>query len=192
MLTQLALCLLYIHKLQIWTSIPEENYDLLNLPKTGIAKVHCERIGQAYGPHNVEYHIHTNGTVMVYISCSDKPLRLVDDQDILKIMMFLSRVEDRLKVLLGDKRDDVVPPVLEWILKACDVNKDIEIDNMAQLTLPDIQISLAEKAFRGYVKLMGEKAYYRMEQPCTPNETVPTALEKLRADAKLDKDLLLL
>ncbi len=91
---------------------------------------------------------------------------------------------------MGDNRDDVVPPVLEWVLKACDVNKDIEIDNMAQLTLPDIQISLAEKAFRGYVKLIGEKAYYRMEQPFTPNETVSTALEKLRTDAKLDVDSL--
>ncbi len=47
----------------------------------------------------------------------------------------------------------------------------------AQLTLPDIQISLAEKAFRGYDKLIGEKAYYRMEQPCTPNEAVSISMK---------------
>jgi hypothetical protein len=49
-------------------------------------------------------------------------------------------------------------------------------------------MSLAERAFRGYVKLVGEKAYYRMEEPCTPNEAVPTALEKLRTNAKLDME----
>ena len=129
---------------------------------------------------------------MIYISCSDNPFRLQYEEDNTAIMVFLGRVEDRLKVLLGDRRDDVVLPVLKWILKAWNVNKDIEIDNMAQLTLPDIQISLAEKAFRGYVKLIGEKAYYRMEQPCTLNETVSTALEKLRTDTKMDKDSLLL
>lgn len=59
---------------------------------------------------------------------------------------------------------------------------------MAHLTLPGIEISLAERAFRGYVKLIGEKAYYRMEQPRKPNEAVSTALEKLRTDVKLDMD----
>jgi hypothetical protein len=188
LLSQLALTLLYIHKLQLKTRIDKEYHDLVKLPKVGIAKVHCERMGQAHGPPNVEYRIHTNGTVMIYISCSDNPLRLVDEQDVLKIMMFLGRVEDRLRVLLGDRREEAVPPALEWVLKACDVNKDIEIDNMAQLTLPDIQMSLAERAFRGYVKLVGEKAYYIMEEPCTPNEAVPTALEKLRTNAKLDME----
>jgi hypothetical protein len=161
-----------------------------HLPKSGIAKVHYEKIGQAHGPHNVEYHLHTNGTVMIYISCSDYPFRLHDEQDILKIMMFLGRVEDRLKVLLADTREEVVPPVLEWILKACDVNKDIEINNMAQLTLSDIQISLVEKALRCYVKTIEDKAFYKMENPCTPNETVVTALEKLRTGIKIDKDSL--
>jgi hypothetical protein len=41
---------------------------------------------------------------------------------------------------------------------------------VAQLTLPDIQISMAEKAFRGYIKLIGDTAYYRIEESLTPNE----------------------
>ncbi len=56
--------------------------------------------------------------------------------------------------------------------------------------MSDIQISLAERAFREYVKLMGEKADHKMEQPCTPNEAVSTALEKLRTHTKLDMDSL--
>jgi hypothetical protein len=182
---------LHIHKLQIKTKIDKENYDLLNLPLHGIAKVHKEKIGQARGPHNVEYQIHTNGTIMIYISCSDNPFRLYEEQDISEITIFLGRVEDRLKNLLSDTRDEVVPSVMTWILKACDVNKDVEINDMAQLTLPDIQMSMAEKAFRGYVKMISSgKAYYRIEKSLTPNEPVNIALEKLRADTKIDENIL--
>jgi hypothetical protein len=123
--------MLYIHKLQIKTSIHQENYDFLDLPVYGIAKVHKEKIGQASGSHNVEYHIHTNGTVMIFISCSDNPFRLFEEQDISQIMLFLGHVEDRLKILLSDNRDEVVPSVMAWILKECDVNKDVQIDNIA-------------------------------------------------------------
>jgi hypothetical protein len=180
--------ILYIHKLQIKTSIHKENYDLLNLPVYGIAKVHKERIGQARGSFNVEYQIHTNGTVMIFISCSDHPFRLYEEQDISKIMIFLGRVEDRLKILLSDNRDKVVPSVMTWILKSCDVNKDIQIDNMAQISLPDIQISTAEKAFRAYIKIIGDKAYYRIEKALAPNEEVNIALEKLMQDTTMDDE----
>jgi hypothetical protein len=182
---------LHIHKLQIKTKIDKENYDLLNLPLHGIAKVHKEKIGQARGPHNVEYQIHTNGTIMIYISCSDNPFRLYEEQDISEITIFLGRVEDRLKNLLSDTRDEVVPSVMTWILKACDLNKDVEINDMVQLSLPDIQISMAEKAFREYVKMINSgKAYYRIEQSLIPNEPVNIALEKLRADTNIDENIL--
>lgn len=184
-LIKLSDVMLYIHKLQLKTTVDRENYGLLDLPVHGIAKVHKERIGQARGS-NVEYRIHTNGTIMIYISCSDNPFRLYDEQDISEIMVFLGRVEDRLKNLLSDTRDKVVPSVMTWILKACDVNKDVEIDDMAQLSLPDIQISMAEKAFRAYVKIIGDKAYYRTEKSLTPNEPVNNALERLRTDTNLD------
>ena len=65
-----------------------------------------------------------------------------------------------------------------WILKSCDANKVIDIDVMAQLTLPDIQMSIAEKAFRGYIKLISSsKAYYRIETAFTLNEPVNISLE---------------
>ena len=144
-LIRLSDVMLYIHKLQLKTTVDRENYGFLALPVQGIANVNKEKIGQAHGPL-VEYHIHTNGTIMIYISCSDNPFRLYDEQDISEIMVFLGRVEDRLKNLLSDTRDKVVPPVMTGILKACDVNKDIQIDNMmAQLSLPDIQISMLKE-----------------------------------------------
>jgi hypothetical protein len=184
LLTQFALYLLYIHKLQIWTSIPPENYELINwASKKGIAKAITDRIGI----HTVEFHLHPNGSIMVYVSCSDRHFRLYEEQDVTDILFFLGRVEDRLRYHLSDARDNVIPPVRRWILKACDVSKDVEIDSVAQITLPDIQMPLFEKALRAYVKPIVNKVFYRVEYALTPNKPVGDALENLRREATIDK-----
>jgi len=62
------------------------------------------------------------------------------------------------------------------VLKECDVNKDIEIDGLAQITLPDMQKPLVERALRGYVKPIDEgKAYYRFELALAPNQPIEMA-----------------
>lgn len=183
LLTQLALCLLYIHKLQIWTFISKENYDLITWPYKGTAKAATERIGI----HTVEFHIHPNGSVMIYVSCSNTPFRLYDEQDVSDILFFLGRVEDRIRLLLLDVRDNVIPPVRSWILKACDVSKDVEIEGVAQMTLPDIQVPMFEKALRAYVKPIEDKVFYRVELGLTPNKPVEEALENLRTEVVIDE-----
>ncbi len=191
-LCRISTVLLYIHKLQIKTKIGKENYHLLtHLPKSANARVHSERIGQAQGPPNVEYWIHPNGTIMIYSSCSENPFRLYDESDIAKIMVFLGRVEDRLRYLFSDTRDEIVPSVIDWILKECDVNKDIEIDDIAQVTLPDIQLPLFENGLRAYVKTINDKAYLRAEKSVSPNEPVTMALKNLRKNTDLERDFML-
>jgi hypothetical protein len=34
---------------------------------------------------------------------------------------------------------------MEWVLKACDLNKDIEIDDICQMVLPDIQLKYVNR-----------------------------------------------
>jgi len=84
-----------------------------------------------------------------------------------------------------------LPPVSKWLLTGCDVNKDIEIDGITQLTLPSMQMSLVEKALRAYVKVIGDKAYLRSEKFLTPNKPIGEALENIRTNVDLDKDFLL-
>jgi len=60
-------------------------------------------------------------------------------------------VQDLLSSLFSDTRGIIVQPVRNWILKECAVNKDIDIDLLAQITLPDMQIPLFERALRSYV-----------------------------------------
>jgi hypothetical protein len=182
----------YIHKLQIRTRIGKEHYDELGLPVKGNnkAKFHLARINQARGPPDLEYNVYPNGTVMVFISCSDRPFRLVDDDDIFAINAYLGKVEDRLKNLLSDTRSRIVSPVSTWILIGCDVNKDVQIGDMTQLTGLNIQVKSAIGVFRGYVKRIGDKAVYRGELSMTPNEPLSTAFETVKRNAKIDKESL--
>ena len=64
----------------------------------------------------------------------------------------------------------------KWILKSCDFNKDVEIQDkdMGQLMNLNIQIKHAGKAFRLYVKNLDDKFVLRKErimkvdQPVSP------------------------
>jgi hypothetical protein len=92
-----------------------------------------------------------------------------------------------LSILFLDTRGIIVQPVRNWILKECDVNKDIEIDGLAQITLPDMQMRLFERAIGGYVKPIDGKAYYRVERALAPNQPIEIALEQIRTHVKIDK-----
>jgi hypothetical protein len=89
---------------------------------------------------------------MIYIISSEHPFPLLTDQDVSDILVFLGRVQEILSSLFSDTRGIIVQPVRNQILKECDVNKDIKIDSLVQITLPDMQIPLFERTLRDYVK----------------------------------------
>ena len=91
------------------------------------------------------------------------------------IMTFPGRVEEMLRFFLSYTRDEIVPTVDRWILLKCDVNRDVEIDGITQLTLPSMQMPLVEKARRAYVKVIGTKVFWRVEKSLTPDEPIPRA-----------------
>ncbi|HYF98869.1 MAG TPA: hypothetical protein VD815_02130 [Candidatus Saccharimonadales bacterium] len=143
------------------------------------------------GVYDVKYEISPNGSVMIYVISSHKPFRLYNHQDVIDILAFLGIVQDRLKSLLSDPRGRIVLPVSKWVLKYCDVNKDIEVSSVAQVTLPDLQIPFVDKAFRAYVKSIGEVVFYRVEWSLVPNKPVREALETIRKETKLDREALI-
>jgi hypothetical protein len=127
---------------------------------------------------------------MIYIINSEHPFRLYIEQNVSDILFFLGRVQDRLSTLFSDTSGSIIQPVRKWILKECDVNKDIEINSLAQITLPDVQIPLFEMAARGYVKPIDNKAYYRFELVLTPDEPIEMALQNIRTQVKIDESVL--
>jgi hypothetical protein len=81
---------------------------------------------------------------MIYISCNDNPFRLQQEETSPLSWCFLTGMEERLRLLFADTREEIVEPVSGWILKAFEANKDIEMDGLAQLTLPDTDAVLTQ------------------------------------------------
>ncbi|MBA3978401.1 MAG: hypothetical protein H0X50_09465 [Nitrosopumilus sp.] len=46
------------------------------------------------------------------------------------------------------------------------------------------------RTLRTYVKVIGDRAYWRAEKFLTPNEPIHQALENIRKNTRLDKDFL--
>jgi hypothetical protein len=101
---------------------------------------------------------------MISIACSNNPFKLETDEDEIILFSFLGQVRDRLLYVLNDPRERAVPSIMEWHLSECDINKDIEISDMTQLSSIDIQIKYADRVFRQYVKSLHDKAVYRCEE----------------------------
>jgi hypothetical protein len=128
---------------------------------------------------------------MIYITSSNQPFRIYNEQDVIDILTFLGMVEERFRSLLSDPRGRIVLPVSKWVLKCCDVNKDVEISRVAQITLPDLQIPFVDKAFRAYVKPLGDDVFYRVEWSLVPDKPIKEALETIRKEVKIDKESLI-
>jgi hypothetical protein len=191
-LTSLPFAPLCIHKLQLQLDIVREGYDdtKLDSQRKNKAKVHEERIGQVKGRPNVKYYLYPSGKVMVYVECSENPFKLVTDTDVSLLFAFFGQVRDRLLYLLSDVRERMVPSIMEWRLIQCDVNRDVEIDDNMQLTLPDIQLKYANRVFRLYVKSLHDKAVCRGEESLKLNLLLPEAFDSIRNPYKsLDKKL---
>ena len=81
---------------------------------------------------------------------------------------------------LGDPRERMVPSIIDWRLKQCDVNKDIEISDKMQFTLPDIQLKYVGRVFRTYVKVLGDRTVYRGEESLKVDLRFSDAFDSIR------------
>jgi hypothetical protein len=176
---------LYIHKLHLQLSVPSEYYhtaativtETLPQAKKNKGKEYLERMARG----DVNFIIYPNGKVMVSVACSNNPFKLETDEDEGNLFSFLGQVRDRLLYVLNDPRERAVPSIMEWHLSECDINKDIEISDMMQLSSIDIQLKYADRVFRQYVKSLHDKAVYRCEESLAFKSTpIVEALEQIR------------
>ncbi len=153
---------LYIHKLQLQLSLESRYYTDIqkNSSKHNKSKQHEEKIGTSI----VKYLVYPNGKTMIFVACSNNPFKLEDESDVSIIYAFLGQVRDRLLYLMTDPHERIVPPIMKWILTGCDINKDVAISDKLQLTAINIQLKDADRVFRLYIKSLGDKAVYRVEE----------------------------
>jgi hypothetical protein len=90
---------------------------------------------------------------------------------------------------VSDIHERGVPEITEWILNACDLNKDIEINDKAQLSLPDIQLKYADQVFRMYIKSLHDKAVCRIERSLTLGSPLVPVLEGIMQPTRAINDL---
>jgi hypothetical protein len=169
---------LYIHKLQLMTHIDKEYYNELSQKEGRInrAKRHEEIIGRRH----VNYTFSPNGSIEISVRSSDTPFKLEIDTDESAIFSFLGQVKDRLLYCINDIKERLILPIQEWVLQACDLNRDIRIDDKCQLTLPDIQLKTAARVFRLYIKSLQDRAVCRAEESVKLNFLLPEALDNIR------------
>ncbi len=150
------------------------------------AKRHEEHIGRRH----VTYTFSPNGRVEIAVRSSDTPFRLETDEDEAILFSFFGQVRDRLIHLVIDIREREVPVITDWILKGCDLNRDVEINEKAQLHLPDIQLKHAGQVFRMYIKSLHDRAVCRGEKSLTLDFPLPKALDSIIMPVRTIKDLM--
>jgi hypothetical protein len=118
---------------------------------------------------------------MVFVACSNNPFKLEDESDVSIIYAFLGQVRDRLLYLMTDARERIVPPIMKWILTGCDINKDVTVSDMLQLTAINIQLKESDRVFRLYIKSLGDKAAYRVEESLKMRCSLVDVLHTIRS-----------
>ena len=153
---------LNIHKLHLMTRIPPEYYHEITLPSSrwNSSKEHQEIVVTAF----IKYIFYANGTVMVFIGCSNNPFKLENYADLSRLIAFLGQVRDRLVVFLQDRHERIVPEIMYWELKQCDINRDVKVSDWLQLTGLKIQLRHAFHLFRVYIKSKGKDTVCRLEK----------------------------
>ena len=105
---------------------------------------------------------------MIYLACSNNPFKLENVADEIILYSFLGQVRD--------PHERLVPPITEWVLTGCDINKDIPVADMLQLSAINIQLKNAGRVFRLYIKSLGDKAVYRVEESVKMHSSFVDAL----------------
>jgi hypothetical protein len=176
-LIQLPYSQLHIHKLQLMLSIDKEYYQSLTNKAASANKGKC--LEENIGCRHVTYTFYPNGRVIIAVRSSDTPFKLETDDDLVILFSFFGQVRDRLIYYVSDIRERGIPLITEWILKECDLNKDVNIDEKAQLHLPDIQLKHADHVFRMYIKSLHDKAVCRGEVSLTLDTPLIRVLESI-------------
>ena len=86
--------------------------------------------------------------------------------------------------LVTDPHERIVPPITNWVLIGCDINKDITVTDMLQLTAINIQFKEAGRVFRLYVKSLGDEAVYRVEESLKMRSCLVNVLHTIRSSSE--------
>jgi hypothetical protein len=161
-------------KLKITSECYSEHPEL-SVCKNNDAKQHVEIIDKA----RVSYLFYPNGRVMVFVECSNNPFKLEVEDDRSNLLIFFGQVRDRLVLFLSDNHGRIVPQILEWEMTQCDINKDIKVSEMLQITGLKLQVKHYDHLFRIYIKSIGRDTVCRFEESLSPKKSAIDAIKEV-------------
>ena len=125
------------------------------------------------------------GMMFLVPTITEKARSLEDESDVSILYAFLGQVRDRLLYLMTDPHERIVPPIMKWTLTGSDINKDVTVSDKLQLTAIDIQLKEADRVFRLYIKSLGDKAVYRVEESVKMRCSLVDVLRTIRSPSEL-------
>jgi hypothetical protein len=172
----------HIHKLQLLTRLPNNYYE--QLEQTPCKGNSGKQIEEHVGSRLVKYIYYPDGSVIIYVISSKNPFRIRSEEDVDYLLTYLGQVRDRMiNNHIYDIYERHTPPISEWFLTGCDINKDLELNILEQLSLPKLQLKYVIGTFRLYVKNFENKSYLRFEKSLSFTDmTLPKVLDKILKD----------
>jgi hypothetical protein len=168
---------LHIHNIHLKTKVLTDCYAQLDLPnyKRNQGKFHSEDINKS----RADFIFYPNGTLEIQVKCSENPHKLETEEDRSRLLTFFGQLKDRLTTLLIDKKEKIVPDIMEWYLTECDINKDINVSDLLHFSGLKIQVRHIDHIFRVYIKSRGPNTICRVEETRRPNKPAIEAIDQI-------------
>jgi len=166
-----------IHNIHFRIKIKTDYYQELCLPS--YRKNKGKHYEQIIGKYQVRFIFYSNGTIEISIASSNSPFRLENDIDLGRILAYFGEIRSRLKDLLCDPHERVVPDLMVWDITECDINKDIKVGEALHFTGLKIQVKHLHHVFRVYIKAIGRDTVCRIEKSIRPNKSAITAINDI-------------
>jgi hypothetical protein len=77
-----------------------------------------------------------------------------------------------------DRHERIVPDIMQWEIRDCDINKDLVVGDWLQVTSTKVQVKHLDHLFRAYIKSMGKDTVCRVEESVSCPKG-PSAIEAI-------------
>jgi len=140
-------------------------------------------IRQRKGEVRITYKVYPHGVVEIITECSKAAFPIETDFDITKLFSFVGEIRNTLQGWLHDVNDHMIPPVEEWRLVHADISKDVKVPERLHVTVPNMELNVADRVLRMYVKTLNNESVLRLEEMRIFDEAFGDAVNSLRKDA---------
>jgi DNA repair protein RadA len=153
-----------IHNIRLDLSLAKPDYYHRILSAPDEKEKGAKKLEHRTGDIHVLYKSFPCGTVDISIACSKHSFRLETEWDVTELFAFVGGVRHTLTCWLRDVNDVIVPPLEYWRLVHADLSKDVKVPQKLHITVPNMELKIAERVFRLYVKTIGHESLLRLEE----------------------------